>query len=82
LTLISNGGIIIIEIRKGCDSMNELKNLFYYENVSPRLANNIKRILNKNLTFEQLAKYKNVLLKKLVSKSLKQELLEMLEITK
>ena len=62
--------------------MNELKNLFYYENVSPRLANNIKRILNKNLTFEQLAKYKNVLLKKLVSKSLKQELIEMLEITK
>lgn len=62
--------------------MNELKNLFYYENVSPRLANNIKRILDKNLTFEQLAKYKNVLLKKLVSKSLKQELIEMLEITK
>lgn len=62
--------------------MNELKNLFYYENVSPRLANNIKRILNRNLTFEQLAKYKNILLKKLVSKSLKQELIEMLEITK
>ena len=62
--------------------MNELKNLFYYENVSPRLANNIKRILNKNLTFEQLARYKNILLKKLVSKSLKQELIEMLEITK
>ena len=37
--------------------MNDLKNLFYYENVSPRLANNIKNVIGRNITFEQLSIY-------------------------
>lgn len=62
--------------------MNNLKSLFYYNNVSPRLANMLNKILHKDLTFEQLAKYKKILLKKIPSKSLKNELIEMLELTK
>ena len=62
--------------------MNNLKSLFYYNNVSPRLANMLNKILHKDLTFEQLTKYKKILLKKIPSKSLKNELIEMLELTK
>ena len=60
--------------------MNDLKNLFYYENVSPRLANNIKNVIGRNITFEQLSKYEKILLKRLKSKSNRKELVEMLDL--
>ena len=62
--------------------MNNLGNLFYYENVSNRLANNLMNILHTNCTFNQLIKYEKILLKKIISKSNKKELIEMLELIK
>lgn len=62
--------------------MNNLGNLFYYENVSNRLANNLMNILHINCTFNQLIKYEKILLKRIISKSNKKELIEMLELIK
>lgn len=61
---------------------SKLENLFYYDNVSNRLANNLMKILHTNCTFKQLIKYEKILLNKMISKSNKKELIEMLKLVK
>jgi len=61
--------------------MNELKYLMYQDNVSKRLSEAIKRVLQgRNCTLEQLAKYKKVILSKLNSKRLRNELEEIISL--